>query len=346
MTGYGDHIDLFSGIAGFSLAAQANGLKTEVFCENDKRCRQFLKRAYPGVPIIPDVRDFDGTKWRGRFLLTGGVPCQPASRAGKQGGEKDDRWLWGEALRVIEESKPRWCLLENPPGIYDVGIDGILSHLEGIGYEVGICEIPACAVNSPQIRQRVWIVGNANGTRGQRWTSRKPQIPQRNGLRPSITSQGNVADTQGRQDNSRGDGNLAEAQGCRESGNTASGSGSQSDLADTERLIERVQDTQTDSEPFKGDTRTRFRRGCRGFWDSYIWLPCADGKLRRAVDDSQRMAHGLPVELLEELGSEGRQTPEQCEVHRSILGALGNSICWPVAAEIIRAIVLTDQARV
>jgi hypothetical protein len=54
------------------------------------------------------------------------------------------------------------------------------------------------------------------------------------------------------------------------------------------------------------------------------------------------MAHGLPVELLEELGTEGRQTPKKCEVHRSILGALGNSIVWPIAAEIIKAILAAD----
>ena len=155
-----NHIDLFTGLAGFTLACHWNGIQTEVMCEKDERCRRFLERTWPGIPIIDDIRDFDGTEWRGRFLLTGGVPCQPASRAGKQGGKGDMRWLWPEAIRVVGEALPRWCLFENPPGIYDVGIDRILSDLEGIGYETGIIEIPACAVNAPQLRQRVWIVGH------------------------------------------------------------------------------------------------------------------------------------------------------------------------------------------
>jgi DNA (cytosine-5)-methyltransferase 1 len=111
------HVDLFSGIGGFSLAAQWAGLTTEVFCEKDERCRRFLERTYPGIPILPDVREFDGTRWRGRFLLTGGVPCQPASRAGKQRGKADDRWLWPAIADIIRDVGPRYVFLENVPGL-------------------------------------------------------------------------------------------------------------------------------------------------------------------------------------------------------------------------------------
>jgi len=52
------HIDLFTGLGGFTLACDWNGIKTEVMCEKDERCRQFLQRTYPGVPIVPDVKDF------------------------------------------------------------------------------------------------------------------------------------------------------------------------------------------------------------------------------------------------------------------------------------------------
>ena len=85
------HIDLFTGIGGFTLACQANGIETVVMCESDKFCRDGLKEAWPGIPIIEDVRDFDGTKWTDAFILTGGVPCQPASRAGKQRGKEAQR---------------------------------------------------------------------------------------------------------------------------------------------------------------------------------------------------------------------------------------------------------------
>jgi len=79
-------------------------------------------------------------------------------------------------------------------------------------------------------------------------------------------------------------------------------------------------------------------------WSRYVWLPCADGKVRRAPDDSFGMAHGLPVELLETLAGKeaSREEIEALTPHRSLLAALGNSIVWQVAVEIIRAIVIAE----
>ena len=156
------HIDLFSGIGGFALAAQWAGFKTVVFCENNKWLCNGLRKAWPTVPIENDARKFDGTKWAGCTLLTAGVPCQPASRAGKQCGANDNRWLWPEALRIIAEARPTWALLENPLGIEDVGLDRILSDLESLDYEVGPpLEIPACALNAPHRRTRLWILAHS-----------------------------------------------------------------------------------------------------------------------------------------------------------------------------------------
>ena len=94
------HIDLFTGIGGFTLAASWTGYRTVVMCEADPFRRAGLARAWPGIPIVEDVREFDGTRWRGATLLTGGVPCQPASRAGKQGGEGDDL-LYAKSLDTV-----------------------------------------------------------------------------------------------------------------------------------------------------------------------------------------------------------------------------------------------------
>ena len=144
-------------------------------CESDPFRRAGLARAWPGVPIVEDVREF---RWpladtmqkpctegceqpvEGQSplssrstqyaedrptLLTAGVPCQPASRAGKQRGQGDDRWLWGEAVRVLGEAQPRYAIFENPPGIEDVGLDRVLADVEAQGYEIGaILDIPAC----------------------------------------------------------------------------------------------------------------------------------------------------------------------------------------------------------
>jgi DNA (cytosine-5)-methyltransferase 1 len=75
-------------------------------------------------------------------------------------GNEDDRALWPEMFRVIIECRPRWVVAENVPGIVDMALDGVLSDLENQGYEVGTMVIPACAVNAPHRRDRVWIVAH------------------------------------------------------------------------------------------------------------------------------------------------------------------------------------------
>jgi DNA (cytosine-5)-methyltransferase 1 len=154
------HIDLFSGIGGFSLAARWAGLDTIVFCERDKFCQKVLNKHWPEVPIHDDITTFDGTKYSNVFLLTGGFPCQPFSCAGKRRGKEDDRYLWPEMLRVISEVKPYWIIGENVAGFIDMGLDDCISDLEREGYEVQAFIIPACAVNAPHRRDRVWIVGH------------------------------------------------------------------------------------------------------------------------------------------------------------------------------------------
>ena len=108
--------------------------------------------------LFPDIRDFDGTQWRGATLLTGGFPCQPFSVAGQRRGKDDDRHLWPEMLRVIKEARPRWVLAENVSGIVRMELDQVLTDLEGAGYTTGTAIIPACAKNAPHRRDRVWII--------------------------------------------------------------------------------------------------------------------------------------------------------------------------------------------
>lgn len=155
-----NHIDLFSGIGGFALAAHWAGFQTEVFCERDEFCQKVLHKHWPAAPIVDDIFRFDGTRHAGATLLTGGFPCQPYSCAGKKMGNEDDRALWPEMRRVIAESKPRWVVAENVPGFVDMALDGALSDLETDGYEVRTLVIPACAVNAPHRRDRVWIVAH------------------------------------------------------------------------------------------------------------------------------------------------------------------------------------------
>jgi DNA (cytosine-5)-methyltransferase 1 len=151
------HVDLFSGIGGFALAARWAGFRTIAFCEIDKYCQRVLRQHF-NAPICSDIFAFDGTAYRGCDLITGGFPCQPFSVAGKRRGAADDRAIWPEMLRVINEARPAWVLGENVPGIITMELDNVLSDLEGIGYACRSFVIPACAVDAKHRRDRLWIV--------------------------------------------------------------------------------------------------------------------------------------------------------------------------------------------
>jgi DNA (cytosine-5)-methyltransferase 1 len=100
-------------------------------------------------------------------VVTAGFPCQPASVAGQRRGTKDDRWLWPEVIRIVREFNPEWCIFENVPGLLTlergVVFDQVLADLEAEGYAAWPFIIPACAVNAPHRRDRVWIVAHHAG---------------------------------------------------------------------------------------------------------------------------------------------------------------------------------------
>jgi len=169
------HLDLFSGIGGFALAANAAGYKTIGFSEIEPYACKILKRHWPDVPNYGDIRNVRGIRCE---LLTGGFPCQPFSLAGKQRGAKDDRHLWPEMCRVIAEARPSWVLGENVPGIIGMELDNVLADLEHLGYACWPIVVPACAVDARHRRDRVWIVAYAAGVnagarrpgRSEAWT--------------------------------------------------------------------------------------------------------------------------------------------------------------------------------
>jgi DNA (cytosine-5)-methyltransferase 1 len=356
------HIDLFSGLGGFALASRANGIRTVQFVEIDQRCRDFLAKAWPGVAIHDDIKTFrwgvadaaeSGRQHRAQvagvdgqvgregqrggessvqsaqvWLLTAGVPCQPASRAGKQRGASDHRWLWPDALRCLEEIRPAWAIYENPHGLGDVGLAGILAQVEAQGYAVRVFSLGACAVGAPHRRMRYWIVckrivaddsgdnirndteqgaGGAGSERGREsYRSGSVQV----GV---DACNGDVADAgesgrEGADAEPGADGLRAEHR--------------QGDVADNECLRREAGRAIHDPEVQGGQSRPEVDGLSQQFWSRFVWLPCADGKIRRAPDDSFGLVDGL---------------------HRSVLGALGNSIVPQVAGEIIRCIIESES---
>lgn len=159
------HASLFSGIGGFDLAAEWAGWTNMFNCEIDPFCRRVLKYHFPNAVQYEDIKTTDFTVWRGWIdVLTGGFPCQPFSVAGKRKGTDDDRYLWPEMLRAIREIRPRWVVGENVRGFVNwsegMVLDTVFSDLEALGYEVQPFVLPACAVDAPHRRDRVWIVAH------------------------------------------------------------------------------------------------------------------------------------------------------------------------------------------
>jgi len=154
-------ISLFSGIGGDTLATQWAGFKTIQFVENDLFCQKILKKHWPGVPIWGDIDGFKAEQYRGQIALVhGGDPCQPNSLAGKRRGTEDDRYKWPKMFRIISECQPTWVVSENPPGRLTMDFHEVLSDLESQGYETRSFVIPACAVNAPHKRERLYVIAN------------------------------------------------------------------------------------------------------------------------------------------------------------------------------------------
>ena len=308
------HLDLFSGIGGFALAAKWNGYRTLAFCDNEPYAQAVLKKHWPDVPCHNDIREVRGDLYAGVTLLTGGFPCQPFSVAGKQRGKGDDRYLWPEMLRVIREARPAWIIGENVAGIVNMALDQVHTDLEAEGYEVESLIIPACAVDAPHRRDRVWIVGHAK----------------LDGLTAAETGRGLLNQSK-------------ESGGEVEEREPAGAGGSSADVANANRGqlgkceskvkpiqmscegSERVGDVVADAISAGSQGHGRIE-GCHsegrekqnrhigesgdGRRDAHCWLP---------EPDVGRVAHGIPN-----------------RVHR--LKGLGNAIVPQVAAEIIRCI--------
>lgn len=163
-----NHLDLFSGIGGFSLGLERAGFKTVAFCEIEEFPRKVLKKHWPDVPIYEDVRNVtrerlvsDGI---GRIdVITGGFPCQDLSVAGKQKGIEAERsGLWSELCRIIGDVRPRYAIVENVTALIS-GDNGrwfgkVLGDLAEIGYDAEWHCIPASELGAHHHRDRVWII--------------------------------------------------------------------------------------------------------------------------------------------------------------------------------------------
>lgn len=165
-------LELFAGIGGIALAEQMAGIEIAGLCEYADYPRQVLKKHWPDVPLFKDVKKLDrkeltnaGINPDSIDLVSGGFPCQPFSSAGKRQGTADDRDLWPEMFRIIQQLWPTWVVGENVANFAHMELDRTLDDLEGLGYQTRAFVFPAEAIGALHRRQRTFIVAHATGKR-------------------------------------------------------------------------------------------------------------------------------------------------------------------------------------
>lgn len=294
-------VHLFAGIAGWALAARLAGW--------------------------PD----------GRPLWTASCPCQPFSVAGKGLGANDPRHLWPHVFRLVRAARPAVLMGEQVAAAVGKNwFDGVRANMESVGYAARGVVVPACAVDAPHGRDRLYFVADASSGRRSRPSEGEVQQPGRAEVKRGshvdvadanaegrLQPQGRVADVW-RWIGDGGGGALADARGPEW-------------WADSQRRFD-VFDGSDIGRPETpsgfavrgacgvGDSAQQQQHGCgyaRPRWwdehsDSSCWILGADGKARRVKPGVRLLAHGIPARVAK-------------------LRAGGNAIVPPLAAEVIAA---------
>ena len=153
------HLDLFSGIGGFSLAAkQLGGIRTTQFVEINPDAQSVLRSHFPGTPIHSDIRDYHPEP--GEFeIISCGFPCTGTSNAGTRTGLKHPASaLWREGVRCLIEAQPKFCIFEQPEGVLGRGLRTILATLYMAGYSFEIETVSAAELGAGHQRLRLFII--------------------------------------------------------------------------------------------------------------------------------------------------------------------------------------------
>jgi len=161
-------LELCAGAGGQALGLEMAGFKHAALVELEPAACATLLLNRPGWNVIEgDLRHFDARPWRGQIdLVAGGVPCPPFSKAGKQLGNQDERDLFPEAIRIVDECRPQAVMLENVRGLLDSVFDDyrnkVEQQLKNLGYTPRWRLLNASDYGVSQLRPRVVLVGIRN----------------------------------------------------------------------------------------------------------------------------------------------------------------------------------------
>jgi DNA (cytosine-5)-methyltransferase 1 len=162
-------VEICAGAGGQSIGLERAGFSHVAAIEIDRDACKTLQANRPGWNIIEgDVRALSGAPYKGVDLLAGGVPCPPFSIAGKQLGGDDERDLFPQALRLIDELSPRAVMLENVKGFASKRFAAyrreLMSRLDNAGYDATARILNASDFGVPQLRPRFILVAVRRST--------------------------------------------------------------------------------------------------------------------------------------------------------------------------------------
>lgn len=162
------YASLFTGIGVFDKAASDLGMQIVFQSENDSFCTNTLKKNFPGIPNLGDVRNAKTDQYYGTIdIISGGFPCQDISVAGLGEGIHGKRsGLWSEYFRIITEVSPQFIIVENSPMLLRRGFEKILYDLSTIGYDAEWECFSAAEYGHKHVRERLFVVAYPTT---QRW---------------------------------------------------------------------------------------------------------------------------------------------------------------------------------
>ncbi|HOI64973.1 MAG TPA: DNA cytosine methyltransferase [Thiomonas arsenitoxydans] len=176
-------LEICAGAGGQALGLETAGFDHVSLVEIESAACQTLRLNRPQWRVTEgDLKDFSALDLLGIDLLAGGVPCPPFSKAGRQLGEQDERDLFPEAIRLVDECRPKAVMLENVRGLLDSVFDDyrakIILDLKKLGYAAQWRLLNASEYGVSQLRPRVIFVALRNDLAGDfSWPEPYPHSP-------------------------------------------------------------------------------------------------------------------------------------------------------------------------